>query len=86
MADHLGSTANRKWLGRHDAAWDNAVSNEEKPNGKVPRASGPASGPSGANFAACMTMWRRSLCPDDFLDLLRRIDDAEDARPGKKVS
>jgi hypothetical protein len=24
--------------------------------------------------------------PDDFLDLLRRIDDAEDARAGKKVS
>ena len=24
--------------------------------------------------------------PDDFLDLLRKIDDAEDARPGKKVS
>jgi hypothetical protein len=24
--------------------------------------------------------------PDDFLDLLRRIDDVEDARAGKKVS
>ena len=64
--------------------WDNAVS-EEKPNEKS-RAIRARQRAIGRELRRMYDDVAQEPVPDDFLDLLRRIDDAEDARPGKKVS
>jgi hypothetical protein len=65
-------------------SWDNAVS-EEKPNEKS-RAIRARQRAIGRELRRMYDDVAQEPVPDDFLDLLRRIDDAEDARPGKKVS
>ena len=65
--------------------WDNAVSNEEKPNEKS-RAIRARQRAIGRELRRMYDDVAQEPVPDDFLDLLRRIDDAEDARPGKNVS
>lgn len=66
-------------------SWDNAVSNEEKPNEKS-RAIRARQRAIGRELRRMYDDVAQEPVPDDFLDLLRRIDDAEDARPSKKVS
>ena len=65
--------------------WDNTVSNEEKPNEKA-RAIRARQRVIGRELRRMYDDVAQEPIPDDFLDLLRRIDDAEDARTGKKVS
>lgn len=65
--------------------WDNAVSNEEKSNEKA-RAIRARQRAIGRELRRMYDDVAQEAVPDDFLDLLRRIDDAEDARTGKKVS
>ena len=65
--------------------WDNTVSNEEKPNEKA-RAIRARQRAIGRELRRMYDDVAQEPIPDDFLDLLRRIDDAEDARTGKKVS
>jgi hypothetical protein len=61
------------------------VSNEEKPNEKS-RAIRARQRAIGRELRRMYDDVAQEAIPDDFLDLLRRIDDAEDARTGKKVS
>jgi anti-sigma factor NepR-like protein len=65
--------------------WDNTVSNEEKPNEKA-RAIRARQRAIGRELRRMYDDVAQEAIPDDFLDLLRRIDDAEDVRAGKKVS
>jgi hypothetical protein len=65
--------------------WDTTVSNEEKPNEKS-RAIRARQRAIGRELRRMYDDVAQEPVPDDFLDLLRRIDDAEDARTGKKVS
>jgi len=65
--------------------WDNAVSNEEKPNEKS-RAIRARQRAIGRELRRMYDDVAQEPIPDDFLDLLRKIDDAEDVRAGKKVS
>jgi hypothetical protein len=65
--------------------WDNAVSNEEKPNEKA-RAIRARQRAIGRELRRIYDDVAQEPVPDDFLDLLRRIDDANEARAGKKVS
>jgi len=65
--------------------WDTTVSNEEKPNEKT-RAIRARQRAIGRELRRMYDDVAQEPVPDDFLDLLRRIDDAEDARTGKKVS
>ena len=65
--------------------WDTTVSNEEKPNEKA-RAIRARQRAIGRELRRMYDDVAQEAVPDDFLDLLRRIDDAEDARTGKKVS
>jgi hypothetical protein len=64
---------------------DIAVSNEEKPNEKS-RAIRARQRAIGRELRRMYDDVAQEPVPDDFLDLLRKIDDAEDARAGKKVS
>jgi hypothetical protein len=65
--------------------WDTTVSNEDKPSEKsrVIRARQRA---IGRELRRMYDQVAQEAVPDDFLDLLRRIDDAEDLKNGKKVS
>ena len=65
--------------------WDNTVSNDEKPNEKS-RAIRARQRAIGRELRRMYDDVAQEPIPDDFLDLLRKIDDAEDVRAGKKVS
>ena len=65
--------------------WDNTVPNEEKPNEKA-RAIRARQRAIGRELRRMYDDVAQEPVPEDFLELLRRIDDAEDARAGKKVS
>ncbi|HEY2836716.1 MAG TPA: NepR family anti-sigma factor [Rhizomicrobium sp.] len=61
------------------------MSNDEKPNEKT-RAIRARQRAIGRELRRMYDDVAQEPIPDDFLDLLRRIDDAEDVRAGKKVS
>ena len=65
--------------------WDNAVSNEEKPNEKS-RAIRARQRAIGRELRRMYDDVAQEPIPDDFLDLLRKIDDADDVRACKNVS
>lgn len=65
--------------------WETAVANEEKPNEKA-RAIRARQRVIGRELRRIYDDVAQEPVPDDFLDLLRKIDDAEDAKGGKKVS
>jgi hypothetical protein len=65
--------------------WDTTVSNEEKPNEKS-RAIRARQRAIGRELRRMYDDVAQEPVPDDFLDLLRKIDDAEDQKSGKKVS
>jgi hypothetical protein len=65
--------------------WETAVANEEKPNEKA-RAIRARQRVIGRELRRMYDDVAQEPVPDDFLDLLRKIDDAEDAKSGKKVS
>jgi len=61
------------------------VSNEEKPNEKT-RAIRARQRAIGRELRRMYDDVAQEPIPDDFMDLLRRIDDADDAKSGKKAS
>ena len=65
--------------------WDTTVSNEEEPNEKS-RAIRARQRAIGRELRRMYDDVAQEPVPDDFLDLLRKIDDAEEQKSGKKVS
>ena len=65
--------------------WETAVSNEEKPNEKS-RAIRARQRAIGRELRRMYDDVAQEPIPDDFMDLLRKIDDAEASKAGKKVS
>ncbi len=65
--------------------WDTTVSNEEKPNEKS-RAIRARQRAIGRELRRMYDDVAQEPVPDDFLDLLRKIDDAEEQKSGKKAS
>jgi len=64
---------------------ETTVSNEEKPNEKA-RAIRARQRAIGRELRRMYDDVAQEPVPDDFMDLLRKIDEAEDAKGGKKVS
>ena len=65
--------------------WDTTVSNDDKPTEKS-RAIRARQRAIGRELRRMYDEVAQEPVPDDFLDLLRKIDDAEDQKSGKKVS
>ncbi len=65
--------------------WDQTVSSEEKPNEKS-RAIRARQRAIGRELRRMYDDVAQEPVPDDFLDLLRKIDDAEEQKSGKKAS
>ena len=65
--------------------WETTVSNEEKPNEKT-RAIRARQRAIGRELRRMYDDVAQEAIPDDFMDLLRRIDDADEAKTGKKAS
>ena len=65
--------------------WETTVSNEEKPNEKS-RAIRARQRAIGRELRRMYDDVAQEPIPDDFMDLLRKIDDAEASKGGKKVS
>jgi hypothetical protein len=65
--------------------WETTVSNEEKPNEKA-RAIRARQRAIGRELRRMYDDVAQEPVPDDFMDLLRKIDEAEGAKGGKKVS
>ena len=65
--------------------WDLTVPNEEKPNEKA-RAIRARQRAIGRELRRMYDDVAQETVPEEFLDLLRKIDEAEDPKSGKKVS
>lgn len=65
--------------------WETTVSQDEKPTEKA-RAIRARQRAIGRELRRMFDDVAQEPVPDDFMDLLRQIDDAEDAKGGKKVS
>ena len=65
--------------------WDTTVSNEEKPTEKA-RAIRARQRAIGRELRRMYDDVAQEPVPNDFLDLLRQIDEADDSKGGKKVS
>ena len=65
--------------------WETNVSNEEQPNEKA-RAVRARQRAIGRELRRMYDDVAQEPIPDDFMDLLHKIDDAEAAKTGKKVS
>ena len=65
--------------------WETTVSNEEKPNEKA-RAIRARQRAIGRELRRMYDDVAQEPIPDDFLDLLRKIDEADEHKSGKKAS
>jgi Anti-sigma factor NepR len=65
--------------------WDTSVANEEKPSEKA-RAIRARQRAIGRELRRLYDDVAQEAVPDDFMDLLRQIDDADENKGGKKVS
>ena len=65
--------------------WETTVSNEEKPTEKA-RAVRARQRAIGRELRRMYDDVAQEAVPDDFMDLLRTIDEAEESKGGKKVS
>ena len=65
--------------------WETTVSNEEKPNEKS-RAIRARQRAIGRELRRMYDNVAQEPVPDDFMELLRQIDEAEGSKGGKKVS
>jgi hypothetical protein len=65
--------------------WDTSVSNEEKPSEKA-RAIRARQRAIGRELRRLYDDVAQEPVPDDFMDLLRQIDDADENKGGKKIS
>jgi hypothetical protein len=65
--------------------WETSVANEEKPTEKA-RAVRARQRAIGRELRRMYDDVAQEPIPDDFMDLLRKIDEAEESKGGKKVS
>jgi hypothetical protein len=65
--------------------WETTVANEEKPTEKA-RAVRARQRAIGRELRRIYDDVAQEPVPDDFMDLLRKIDEAEDSKSGKKAS
>jgi hypothetical protein len=65
--------------------WESTVANEEKPTEKA-RAVRARQRAIGRELRRMYDDVAQEPVPDDFMDLLRKIDEAEESKSGKKVS
>jgi hypothetical protein len=65
--------------------WETTVANEEKPTEKA-RAVRARQRAIGRELRRIYDDVAQEPVPDDFMDLLRKIDEAEESKSGKKVS
>ena len=65
--------------------WETNVANEEKPTEKA-RAVRARQRAIGRELRRMYDDVAQEAIPDDFMDLLRKIDEAEESKGGKKVS
>ena len=65
--------------------WESAVANEEKPNEKT-RAIRARQRAIGRELRRMYDDVAQEPVPDDFMDLLRKIDEADESKSGKKAS
>jgi hypothetical protein len=65
--------------------WETTVSNEDKPSEKA-RAIRARQRAIGRELRRMYDDVAQEPVPDDFMDLLRKIDEAEESKSGKKVS
>jgi hypothetical protein len=65
--------------------WEMTLSNEEKPTEKA-RAVRARQRAIGRELRRMYDDVAQEAVPDDFMDLLRKIDEAEESKGGKKVS
>ena len=65
--------------------WETTVSNEEKPNEKS-RAIRARQRAIGRELRRIYDEVAQEPVPDDFMDILRKIDESEDAKSGKRAS
>ena len=65
--------------------WEATVSNEEKPNEKT-RAIRARQRAIGRELRRMYDDVAQEPVPDDFMDLLRKIDEADESKSGKKAS
>ena len=65
--------------------WEAAVANEEKPNEKT-RAVRARQRAIGRELRRMYDDVAQEPVPDDFMDLLRKIDEADESKSGKKAS
>jgi hypothetical protein len=65
--------------------WETTVANEEKPTEKA-RAVRARQRAIGRELRRIYDDVAQEPVPDDFMDLLRKIDEAEESKGGKKVS
>jgi hypothetical protein len=65
--------------------WETTVANEEKPTEKA-RAVRARQRAIGRELRRMYDDVAQEPVPDDFMDLLRKIDEAEESKGGKKVS
>jgi Anti-sigma factor NepR len=65
--------------------WESTVANEEKPTEKA-RAVRARQRAIGRELRRMYDDVAQEPVPDDFMDLLRKIDEAEESKGGKKVS
>jgi hypothetical protein len=65
--------------------WETTVANEEKPTEKA-RAVRARQRAIGRELRRMYDDVAQEAIPDDFMDLLRKIDEAEESKGGKKVS
>jgi hypothetical protein len=65
--------------------WETTVSNEDKTNEKA-RAIRARQRAIGRELRRMYDDVAQEPVPDDFMDLLRKIDEAEESKSGKKVS
>jgi hypothetical protein len=65
--------------------WEAAVANEDKPNEKT-RAVRARQRAIGRELRRMYDDVAQEPVPDDFMDLLRKIDEADESKSGKKAS
>ena len=65
--------------------WETTVSNDEKPTEKA-RAVRARQRAIGRELRRMYEEVAQEPVPDDFMDLLRKIDEAEESKGGKKIS
>ena len=85
MRDFPAKTASDQGSTGMSQQWETTVSNEDKPNEKA-RAIRARQRAIGRELRRMYDDVAQEPVPDDFMDLLRKIDEADESKSGKKAS